>query len=262
MEWTSQQTGGASPSLERLAFYALRPGGWRDLGDAAPPPLYGMAPGQRRNRRGVAPHLYTGRLLATLAAFFLAVGVGRPCPRRAPRQTPGVPHLSSPTLWLSRRLPTGAVAIGVVGAVTISPTLIPFVIGVLIAPAYNLEGWWALSHDVLACDCRGGYSPSSRLTGSTPSNSAASALLAAGGCAMLLIVQRSLSTPVRELRRRTVSLTGEQVLSDGSRVPLDAACIAAPMERACSPAPSGWSCWPPGPGRAALQPSRAAAAGI
>jgi ferric-dicitrate binding protein FerR (iron transport regulator) len=58
------------------------------------------------------------------------------------------------------------------------------------------------------------------------------ALLAAGGCAMLLVAQRSLSTPVRELRRRTVSLTGEQQLSDGSTVPLDAARLAAPMERA------------------------------
>jgi hypothetical protein len=59
-----------------------------------------------------------------------------------------------------------------------------------------------------------------------------SVLLAAGGCAMLLVVQRSLSTPVRELRRRTVSLTGEQRLADGSTVPLDAARLAAPMERA------------------------------
>jgi len=49
---------------------------------------------------------------------------------------------------------------------------------------------------------------------------------------MLLVAQRSLSTPVRELRRRTVSLTGEQRLSDGSTVPLDAARLAAPMERA------------------------------
>jgi hypothetical protein len=37
---------------------------------------------------------------------------------------------------------------------------------------------------------------------------------------------------VRELRRRTVSITGEQRLTDGSTVPLDAARLAAPMERA------------------------------
>jgi hypothetical protein len=49
---------------------------------------------------------------------------------------------------------------------------------------------------------------------------------------MLLVAQRSLSTPVRELRRRTISLTGEQRLADGSTVTLDAARLAAPMERA------------------------------
>jgi len=59
-----------------------------------------------------------------------------------------------------------------------------------------------------------------------------SVLFAAGGCAALLVAQRSLSTPVRELRRRTVSLAGEQRLSDGSTVPLDAVRLAAPMERA------------------------------
>ena len=57
-------------------------------------------------------------------------------------------------------------------------------------------------------------------------------VLAAGGCARLLVAQRSLSTPVRELRRRTVSLTGEQRLADGSIVPLDPVRLAAPMERA------------------------------
>jgi hypothetical protein len=49
---------------------------------------------------------------------------------------------------------------------------------------------------------------------------------------MMLVAQRTLSTPVRELRRRTVRLTGEQELADGSTVPLDAARLAAPMERA------------------------------
>ena len=37
---------------------------------------------------------------------------------------------------------------------------------------------------------------------------------------------------MRELRRRTVSLSGEQRLRDGSSVSLDAARLAAPMERA------------------------------
>jgi hypothetical protein len=57
-------------------------------------------------------------------------------------------------------------------------------------------------------------------------------LLAAAGCGLLLVAQRTLSTPVRELRRRTVAVTGEQKLTDGSSVALDAAMLAAPMEHA------------------------------
>jgi hypothetical protein len=46
-----------------------------------------------------------------------------------------------------------------------------------------------------------------------------------------------LSTPVRELRRRTVSVSGRQVLTDGSEIELDAARLAAPLDaalRACA----------------------------
>jgi len=59
-----------------------------------------------------------------------------------------------------------------------------------------------------------------------------SVVLAAVACFMLTIAQRRLSTPVRELRRRTVSLSGEQRLADGTVVQLDAARLAAPMEGA------------------------------
>ena len=51
---------------------------------------------------------------------------------------------------------------------------------------------------------------------------------------MMTIAQRRLSTPVRELRRRTVSVEGEQRLADGTVVPLDAARLAAPAEGALS----------------------------
>ncbi len=56
--------------------------------------------------------------------------------------------------------------------------------------------------------------------------------LVAGACFMLSAAQRRLSTPVRELRRRTVSVVGEQRLKDGRTVEVDAGSIAAPMEGA------------------------------
>jgi hypothetical protein len=54
----------------------------------------------------------------------------------------------------------------------------------------------------------------------------------AAGCFMLSVAQRRLSTPVRELRRRTVSVRGVQRLADGTTIELDAARLAAPLDGA------------------------------
>jgi len=224
---------GAAPSLERPAFYALRPGGWRDLVTLLHPPYTAWNLANVAIGAALAPHLYPGRLLAALAAFFLAVGIcahvldelhGRPLGT----------HLSSRTLIALAIISlTGAAAIGIVGAVTISLTLIPFVLaGVFFVLAYNLEWFGGRFHTTFWLAVAWGVFPVLTAYWVNALELRPSALLAAVGCAMLLVVQRSLSTPVRELRRRTVSLTGEQRLADGSIVALDAARLAAPMERA------------------------------
>ncbi len=52
------------------------------------------------------------------------------------------------------------------------------------------------------------------------------------GCFWVTIAQRRLSTPVRELRRRTASLEGEQRLLDGGVRELTPASFAAPLDGA------------------------------
>ena len=52
----------------------------------------------------------------------------------------------------------------------------------------------------------------------------------AAACTLLSLAQRRLSIPVRELRRRTVALDGEQRLADGRVVELTAARLLAPLE--------------------------------
>ena len=96
----------------------------------------------------LAPHLYPGRLVAALAAFFLAVGICAHVLDELQGRPMGT-HLSSRTLVaLAVVSLTGAAAIGVVGAVTISLTLIPFVIaGVFIVLAYNLEWFGGRFHN-------------------------------------------------------------------------------------------------------------------
>ena len=49
---------------------------------------------------------------------------------------------------------------------------------------------------------------------------------------MLSLAQRRLSTPARELRRRTASVSGEQRLADGHDGRADAARLAAPLDGA------------------------------
>ena len=181
----------------------------------------------------LAPHLYPGRLAAALAAFFLAIGV---C-AHALDELHGRPlgtHLSSRTLVVLAVVSlAGAVAIGIVGALTISLTLIPFVlVGVFIVLAYNLEWFGGRFHTTFWLAAALGVFPVLTAYWVNALALRPAALLAAAGCAMLMVAQRTLSTPVRELRRRTVALTGEQTLANGSTVALDASRLAAPMERA------------------------------
>jgi hypothetical protein len=225
---------GAAPGpLERPAFYALRPGGWRDLVTVLHPPYTAWNLANVAIGAAVAPHLYGDRLAATLGAFLLGVGVcahaldelnGRPLGTR----------LSSRALAAMAGVSlAGAIAIGIVGAVTISLTLIPFVLaGTFIVLAYNLEWFGGRFHTAFWLAAAWGAFPA--FTGYWVNEPAlrAPAVLAALACFMLTLAQRRLSLPVRELRRRTLSLSGEQRLADGSIVTLDAARLAAPLEGA------------------------------
>jgi hypothetical protein len=223
----------APRSLQRPAFYALRPGGWRDLVTLLHPPYTAWNLANVAIGAAVAPHLYGDRLAATLGAFLLGVGVcahtldelnGRPLGTRL--SNGALVSLAGVSL-------VGAVAIGVVGAVTISLTLIPFVLaGAFIVLAYNLEWFGGRFHTAFWLAASWGAFPA--LTGYWVNTQQlrVSVVLAALACFMLTLAQRRLSTPVRELRRRTVSLEGEQRLADGSIVKLDAARLAAPLEGA------------------------------
>ena len=224
--------------LRRPAFYALQPGGWRDLVTILHPPYTAWHLSYVALGAAAAPTLHGGRLAAALGAFFLAVGVcahaldelhGRPLGTR----------LSSRTLAaLAVVALVGAVAIGVVGALTVSAGLVPFVVaGAFIVIAYNLELFGGRFHSAFWFAAAWGAFPA--LTGYwiNALEFRPAGLLVAGACFGLSLAQRRLSTPVRELRRRTASVTGTHRLTDGTTVELDAARLAAPLEgalRACA----------------------------
>jgi hypothetical protein len=219
--------------LEGPAFYALRPGGWRDFVTLLHAPYTAWHLSYVAIGAAVAPTLYGYRLAAALGAFFLGVGVcahaldelhGRPLGTRlSDRSLVGLAVVAL----------AGAVAIGVVGALTVSLTLVPLVIaGALIVVAYNLELFGGRFHSDVWFAAAWGAFPA--LTGYWVNalGLRAEGVLVAAACFLLSAAQRRLSTPARELRRRTVSLRGQQQLADGRVVELDAARLAAPLDAA------------------------------
>jgi hypothetical protein len=224
--------------IERPAFYALRPGGWRDLLTLLHPPYTAWHLSYVAIGASVAPVLHADRLVATLAAFFLAVGVAA----HALDELNGRPlgtHLSNAALIaLSAVSLAGAVALGVIGAVTVSAGLVPFVIvGAFLVVAYNLELLGGRFHSDFWFAAAWGAFPA--LTGYwiNALQFRAEGLAVAAACFLLSVAQRRLSTPVRELRRHTISVSGEQRLDDGTVLEIDAARIATPLDgalRACA----------------------------
>ena len=221
--------------LERPAFYALAGGGWRDLVTLLHPPYTAWHLSYVVLGAAAAPTLNAGRLVATLAAFFLAVGIsahaldelnGRPLQTALRRRT---------LIGLAVLALAGAVGIGVAGAIAVSPLLAPLVvIGALLVVAYNLELAGGRVHtDFWFAVAWGGFPAFTGYFAQTLTVRPAGVLVAAG-CCLLSAAQRRLSTPVRELRRRTASVTGEQRLSDGTSVALTKAHLAAPLEGALS----------------------------
>src|ERR1043166_1074610 len=67
---------GAPKRLERPAFYALRPGGWRDLVTLLHPPYTAWHLSYVALGAAVAPVLHLDRLAAALGAVFRAGGIG------------------------------------------------------------------------------------------------------------------------------------------------------------------------------------------
>jgi hypothetical protein len=225
----------APRELDRPAFYALSSGGWRDLVTILHPPYTLWHLSYVAIGAAAATTLHAGRLIAALGAFFLAVGIsahaldelrGRPLNTKLTRRS---------LIALAVAGLAGAVAIGVAGIVIVSPLLAPLVVaGALLVPAYNLElaggrfhndAWFALAW--------GGFPA---FTGYF-SNSLAirpAGILVSAACCLLSAAQRRLSTPARQLRRRTTSVHGQQELNDGQVLELSKQRLAEPLEGALS----------------------------
>lgn len=222
----------AAPA-ERPAFYAMRPGGWRDLVTLLHPPYTAWHLSYVALGAAAAPDVHAGRLAATLVAFFLAVGVAA----HALDELHGRPLSTRLSDGLMRALAvaglTGALALGALGAFTVSLGLLAFMAaGAIAVVAYNLELFGGVIHNSAGFALAWGGLPA--ITGYWINALALrpAGVLVALACVSLSHVQRRLSTPARELRRRTVALTGRQRLRSGEEVELSAVRLAEPLEAA------------------------------
>jgi hypothetical protein len=220
-------------SLERPAFYALRPGGWRDLVTILHPPYTGWHLSYVAFGAVAAPTLHGGRLAATLGAFFLAVGLcahaldelnGRPLGTRLSDRA---------LIAIAAGSLAGAIALGLVGVLSVSWSIALFVAaGSFIVIAYNLELFGGRFHTDFWFAAAWGAFPALTSYWANALTIRVPGVLVAVACFWLSVAQRRLSTPVRRLRRTTVSVSGVQTLTDGREIELSAGELAGPLDAA------------------------------
>jgi len=222
-----------SATPERPAFYALGRGLPGDVLTLLHPPYTAWHLSFFAIGAAIAPRMHVERLLWGLAAFGLAVGVAAHALDEL-HDRPLRTRLSDRALvGMACTSLLGALAIGIAGVLTVSAALAPFVLaGALFLPAYNLEllggrfhsdVWFALGWGAFPA-LVGYFVEAQRIT--------VAALLIAGGCFACSVAQRRLSSPARELRRRTTSLQGLRTRPDGSTEPLTLAGLLSPLDGA------------------------------
>lgn len=226
----------------RPAFYAIGSGtgGVRDWVTLLHPPYTAWHLSYVAIGAALAPQFAGWRLAGTLVAFFLAVGVGA----HALDELAGRPlrtGISAPTLMAAAAV---SVAVPVVvGLVYGGWRLLPFVVtGAVLVVAYNLELGHGVLHNGVGFALGWGAFPV--LTGCYAQDFSLTlaAVVAAGAAFLLSLGQRTLSLRVRALRRRTVSVEGRILASDGQVTELDQLTLLAPLERALQLVAGGLVC--------------------
>jgi hypothetical protein len=217
-------------STARPAFYALRPGGWRDYATLLHLPYTAWHLSYVCLGACLGAVVSWSRFGLTLAAFALALGVaahaldelhGRPLATRIPDRI---------LVTLAAASLAGASAIGIAVAVDFSLWLLAFVAGgAFLVVAYNLELAGGRFHGDLWFGLAWGAFPVLTAAFAQTATVEPEALLAAAAAVLLSLVQRRLSTQVRHVRRQVRHVRGELELAGGGREPLDAdTLIAAP----------------------------------
>jgi hypothetical protein len=224
-----------TPATLRPAYYAAGPGRLRDWWTLLHPPYTAWHLSYVVIGASLAPKVSTSRLVATVIAFFCAVGIsahaldelkGRPLRTSIPS---GVLFVATVIGLLA------AIALGVAGVVKVGWVLVPFMVfGPFLVVAYNAELFGGLVHTDVGFAVAWGAFPVLTAYVAQAEDLGVAPVVAAVAAFALSYAQRALSTRARLVRRRLASVEGKLVLSDGSTVVIDERFLVGPLERALS----------------------------
>ncbi len=205
----------APSQAARPAFYALRPGGWRDYVTLLHLPYTAWHLAYVVVGGCLVADVAWGRLGLTVLAFALAMGVGahaldelqdRPLRTTIPDRA---------LVVLAVLSVAAACAIGIAVALETTLWILPLVaLGAVLVPAYNLELLGGRVHNDLGFALAWGAFPVVTAFVAQAATLRAEAVIAAGWATLLSLAQRRLSTEVRRVRRGVAVSEEERRLAD------------------------------------------------
>lgn len=217
----------------RPAFYAARPGGWRDWWTVLHPPYTAWHLSYVVIGATLAARTDMVELGATVLAFFLAVGIaahaldelhGRPLHTRIPSRL---------LIGAAVGAMAGALALGCVGVTRVGPGLLVFMaIGPVLVLGYNLEVFGGKLHTDVGFAAAWGAFPVLTAYFVQTDRLDVTAALGALAALALSLAQRSLSTQARFVRRRVECIDGAVREYGGETHAVDEQFVLGPIERA------------------------------
>lgn len=224
---------GRSSLPPRPAWYAVPPGRWRDWLTVLHPPYTAWHLSYVLIGASMAPRFHLERLVATLIAFGLAVGIGAHGLDELRGRPLGTDIPSAVLAAASAAAICGAVVLGALGTAQVGWGLAVFIAaGVVLVVAYNLELWGGRLHNGTVFALGWGSFPLLTAYYAQATTIRPAAVVGAAFAFGLSSAQRELSTEARDLRRRVVAVDGERRYHDWASRPITRASLLRPLERA------------------------------
>jgi hypothetical protein len=228
----SDDGGARTPAAPRPAWYAASSGRWRNWLTILHPPYTAWHLSYVLIGAAMAPEFHIERLVATLIAFFLAVGLGAHTLDELRGRPLNTTVSSSALAVVAAGSISGAVVIGAFGIAQVGWGLAVFIaVGVVLVVAYNMELWAGRFHNDTTFALAWGSFPLLTAYYAQASTIRPAAVAGAVFAYGLSRAQRLLSSEARDVRRRVVAVDGERAYADGSRRRVTREALLQPLER-------------------------------